>query len=317
MGLKGLKATKSTATPSRVSGDYGSFDVGETTAPANDGSLSSYAIAAEDLRLEYQLTEGKGETLVALDQLNVRIPKGQFVFLLGPSGCGKSTFLNVVAGLHPPTRGRLLLQGKNVQGPGADRAVVFQDYAVLPWRTVEKNVRFGLELQGRLDDHGKRRVQECIEMVGLQGFEKAFPRELSGGMQQRVGLARALAIDPEILLMDEPFAAVDAITREVMQNELMQIVRSTGQTVVFITHSVDEALTLGDRILVLTNRPARVKGDLEPDIPKAGLDAATIRSSAEYGEARQRIWDLLAEEITGATPSHGGPDEGSAPSAAS
>lgn len=316
MGLKGLKSTKSTPTSSHVSSGYGSFDVAEAATSQNHDSLSSYAISAQDLRLEYQLTEGKGETLVALDQLNVNIPKGQFVFLLGPSGCGKSTFLNVVAGLHLPTRGRLLLQGKDVQGPGQDRAVVFQDYAVLPWRTVEKNVRFGLELQGRLDEHGKRRVHECIEMVGLQGFEKAFPRELSGGMQQRVGLARALAIDPEILLMDEPFAAVDAITREVMQNELMQIVRATGQTVVFITHSVDEALTLGDRILVLTNRPARVKGDLEPDIPKAGLDAATIRSSTEYGEARQQIWDLLAGEITGAKSSGSGPDEGNTSSTA-
>ncbi len=303
MGLKGLKSTKSVGAPPKAASGYGSFQVGETAVSGNDEPLSSYAIAAQDLRLEYQLTEGKGETLVALDQLNVKIPKGQFVFLLGPSGCGKSTFLNVVAGLHLPTRGRLLLQGKDVRGPGADRAVVFQDYAVLPWRTVEKNVRFGLELQGRLDESGKKRVRECLRMVGLEGFEKAYPRELSGGMQQRVGLARALAIDPEILLMDEPFAAVDAITREVMQNELMQIVRSTGQTVVFITHSVDEALTLGDRILVLTNRPARVKGDLEPDIPKAGLDAATIRSTAEYGEARQQIWDLLAEEITGAKTS--------------
>lgn len=311
MGLKGLKSTKSGGAPPEAASGYGSFQVGETAVSGNDGPLSSYAIAAQDLRLEYQLTEGKGETLVALDQLNVKIPKGQFVFLLGPSGCGKSTFLNVVAGLHLPTRGRLLLRGQDVRGPGPDRAVVFQDYAVLPWRTVEKNVRFGLELQGRLDEHGKERVQECIRMVGLQGFEKAYPRELSGGMQQRVGLARALAIDPEILLMDEPFAAVDAITREVMQNELMQIVRSTGQTVVFITHSVDEALTLGDRVLVLTNRPARVKGDLEPDIPKAGLDAATIRSTVEYGEARQQIWDLLSEEITGAGTS--GTGEGDDP----
>lgn len=314
MGLKGLKSTRSESAPPQAASAYGSFQVGETAVSGNDEPLSSYAIVAQDLRLEYQLTEGKGETLVALDQLNVRIPKGQFVFLLGPSGCGKSTFLNVVAGLHLPTRGRLLLQGQDVRGPGSDRAVVFQDYAVLPWRTVEKNVRFGLELQGRFDDHGKKRVQECIRMVGLDGFEKAYPRELSGGMQQRVGLARALAIDPEILLMDEPFAAVDAITREVMQNELMQIVRSTGQTVVFITHSVDEALTLGDRILVLTNRPARVKGDLEPDVPKTGLDAATIRSTAEYGEARQQIWDLLAEEITGAEPSGSGQDEGATPS---
>lgn len=297
----GLKSTKSTTTP-QGEGAYQNFEVGQAM-PSGNHDPSSYAISAQNLRLDYQLSEGKGQTLTALDQFNVNIPKGQFVFLLGPSGCGKSTFLNVVAGLHLPTRGRLLLSGKDVQGPGEDRAVVFQDYAVLPWRTVEKNVRFGLELQGKLDDRGKQRVQECIKMVGLQGFEKAFPRELSGGMQQRVGLARALAIDPQILLMDEPFAAVDAITREVMQNELMQIVRTTGQTVVFITHSVDEALTLGDRILVLTNRPARVKGDLHPDIPKEGLDAATIRSTAEYGEARQEIWDLLTEEITGAKSS--------------
>lgn len=301
----GVKSTKS-ATATKAESGYQRFGVGATSVSGNHDP-TSYAISAQDLRLEYQLSEGKGQTLIALDQFNVDIPEGQFVFLLGPSGCGKSTFLNVVAGLHLPTRGRLLLSGKDVEGPGEDRAVVFQDYAVLPWRSVEKNVRFGLELQGKLDDHARQRVQDCIRMVGLQGFEKAYPRELSGGMQQRVGLARALAIDPQILLMDEPFAAVDAITREVMQNELMQIVRETGQTVVFITHSVDEALTLGDRILVLTNRPARVKGDLQPDIPKEGLDAATIRASAEYGEARQHIWDLLTEEITG--KSSGGQDE--------
>lgn len=308
----GLKSTKAHTPPRKSGKAYENFEAGGVPV-SDDHHGAACAIEAQDLRLEYQLSENKRETLVALDDFNVQIPKGQFVFLLGPSGCGKSTFLNVVAGLHLPTRGRLLLNGSHVKGPGQDRAVVFQDYAVLPWRTVEKNVRFGLELQGKLDEKGKQRVHDCIRLVGLQGFEKAFPRELSGGMRQRVGLARALAIDPEILLMDEPFAAVDAITREVMQNELMQIVRSMGQTVVFITHSVDEALTLGDRILVLTNRPARVKGDLQPSIPKEEMDAATIRSTPEYGEARQEIWDLLAEEIgTGRGTASGEAENGTA-----
>lgn len=289
---------------------HDAVDVGLPQA-SHDGQAPAGAIEARNLGVDYQLSDRKrGQSLTVLEDFTIQIPKGQFVLLLGPSGCGKSTFLNVVAGLQPPSRGRLLIGGKDVQGPGVDRAVVFQDYAVLPWRTVEKNVRFGLELQGKLDRDGKDRVRECIRKVGLEGFEKAFPRELSGGMRQRVGLARALAIDPEILLMDEPFAAVDAITRELMQNELLQIVRSTGQTVVFITHSVDEALTLGDRILVLANRPARVKGDLQPAIPKKEHDTATIRSTPEYGAARQQIWDLLEKEILAAKEDEASKAEG-------
>jgi NitT/TauT family transport system ATP-binding protein len=200
----------------------------------------------------------------------------------------------VVAGLVAPAAGEIEVYGKPVTGPGPDRAVVFQDYALMPWRTVEKNVRFGLEMQGRVDKDTDAKVARYIGMVGLAGFEKAYPRELSGGMRQRVGLARALVTEPRLLLMDEPFAAVDAMTRELMQEELTRIVAETGQAVMFITHGVDEAITLGDRIAVVTNRPGRIKEILEVDLPRPRSRAS--RQLPEFQALRDRIWDLLSEE---------------------
>jgi NitT/TauT family transport system ATP-binding protein len=203
--------------------------------------------------------------------------------------------LNLVAGLRFPAAGELLVDGKPVTGPAQDRAVVFQEYALMPWRTVEGNVRFGLEMQRRIDSSSDEKIAHYIDLVGLTGFEDSYPRELSGGMRQRVGLARALATEPRILLMDEPFAAVDAITRELMQDELAQIVAKTGQTIIFITHSVDEAITLGERIVVVSSRPGRVKEILPVTIarPRSGRQ---IRHLPEYSELRDRIWDLLGGE---------------------
>lgn len=180
-------------------------------------------------------------------------------------------------------------------GPEHDRAVVFQEYALMPWRTVEGNVRFGLEMQKRIDSSTADKVAHYIELVGLTGFEDSYPRELSGGMRQRVGLARALVTEPRILLMDEPFAAVDAITRELMQDELAQIVTKTGQTIIFITHSVDEAITLGDRIVVVSNRPGRVKEIIPVTIPRP-RSGRKIRHMPEYADLRDRIWNLLGTE---------------------
>jgi len=248
-------------------------------------------IEARDLVIEYQLARGQ-DPLVALEGLTVKVDEGEFLVVVGPSGCGKSTFLNVVGGLFGPSAGELLVGGKPVQGPGPDRAMVFQDYALLPWRDVYKNVQFGLEVQGLLDKGSRERILSYIELVGLKGFENSYPRELSGGMRQRVGLARALVTEPRILLMDEPFAAIDAITRETMQDELLRIVGQTGQTCVFITHSVDEAITLADRIVVLTDRPGRVRGVLEVDIPRPRV-GNTLRHHPQYTELRDELWRLL------------------------
>lgn len=248
-------------------------------------------IEANDLAIEYQLARGQ-DPLVALEGLTVTVRDGEFLVIVGPSGCGKSTFLNVIGGLFPPSAGQLLVGGKPVDGPGRDRAMVFQDYALLPWRDVFGNVQFGLELQGRLSKDSKDKIQHYIELVGLKGFESSYPRELSGGMRQRVGLARALVTEPKILLMDEPFAAIDAITRETMQDELLRIVGQTGQTCVFITHSVDEAITLADRIVVLTDRPGRVRGVLEVDIPRPRT-ANTLRHHENYTVLRDEVWRLL------------------------
>jgi NitT/TauT family transport system ATP-binding protein len=259
-------------------------------------AAGSGTIEARDLVIEYQLARGQAP-LVALDGLSVTVRHGEFLVIVGPSGCGKSTFLNVVGGLFPPSAGELLVGGKPVDGPGPDRAMVFQDYALLPWRDVRGNVRFGLEVQHRLDDDSDDEIQRFIELVGLKGFEKSYPRELSGGMRQRVGLARALVTRPQILLMDEPFAAVDAITRETMQDELLRIVAQTGQTGVFITHSVDEAITLADRIVVLTDRPGRVRGILEVDIPRPRTGNA-LRHHPQYAELRDEVWRLLRKKHT-------------------
>jgi NitT/TauT family transport system ATP-binding protein len=252
------------------------------------------AISARGVRVEYERSRQR-DTLVALEDFTVDILEGEFLTIVGPSGCGKSTFLNLVAGLWFPAAGELLVNGDPVTGPAQDRAVVFQEYALMPWRTVEGNVRFGLEMQRRIDSSTDEKVAHYIELVGLTGFEDAYPRELSGGMRQRVGLARALATEPRILLMDEPFAAVDAMTREVMQDELAEIVQKTGQTIIFITHSVDEAITLGDRLVVVSSRPGRVKEIIRVTIPRP-RSGRQIRHVPQYTEIRDRIWELLGGE---------------------
>lgn len=256
-------------------------------------SADSLAVEARHVSVEYERTREK-TTLVALEDFNLDVRGGEFLTIVGPSGCGKSTFLNVVAGLTFPVAGQVKVYGKEVTGPGIDRAVVFQDYALLPWRTVEANVRFGLEMQKRLNSAAGDKVARYIDMVGLSGFEKAYPRELSGGMRQRVGLARALATEPSLLLMDEPFAAVDAMTREIMQAELSKIVATTGQAVIFITHSVDEAITLGDRIAVVTRRPGRIKEIIDVELPKPR--SREIRHVPEFQAIRDHIWELLSSE---------------------
>jgi NitT/TauT family transport system ATP-binding protein len=235
-------------------------------------------------------------TVTALQDVELDIAPGEFTVLVGPSGCGKSTLLDLLGGLDSPTSGRILLDGAPVEGPGLDRGIVFQQYALLPWRTALGNVEFGLEATGVSRRERAERAREVLDLVGLQGFQDRHPHELSGGMRQRVAIARSLAYDPGVLLMDEPFGALDAQTRESLQDELLRIWERTGKTIVFITHSIDEAVHLGQRVAVLTSRPGRVK-----EVVPIGIDGRTeaedLRSSPEFAEHRHRIWELLHDEI--------------------
>ncbi|MFF5444213.1 ABC transporter ATP-binding protein [Streptomyces sp. NPDC012888] len=230
----------------------------------------------------------------ALDGVDLEIGSGEFLVVVGPSGCGKSTLLDLLGGLTRPTEGRILLDGDPVTGPGLDRGTVFQQYALLPWRTAQGNVEFGLEATGVPRRRRAARAREFLELVGLAGFEDRHPHELSGGMRQRVAIARALAYDPDVLLMDEPFAALDAQTREALQGELRRIWETTGKTVVFITHGIEEAVYLGQRVAVMTSRPGRIK-----EVVPVALDGHTgdVRSSPEFARYRHEIWDLLHDEV--------------------
>jgi len=240
--------------------------------------------------------------LVALRDISLEVDRGEFLAIVGPSGCGKTTLINMIAGFVRPISGTVKVRGAKVDGPGADRAMVFQDYALLPWRTVARNVEFAMEnRRGRVPSgERQRRIARALELVGLVGFEKSYPHELSGGMRQRVGIARALVGEPEILLMDEPFGAVDAMTREVMQAELEKIISGTGQTVVFITHSIDEAITLGDRIVVVSHRPGTIREILDVDIPRPRFDPRNdVKRSDRFAEIRGHLWQLLSGEALG------------------
>ena len=234
---------------------------------------------------------------MALDGVNLKIMDGEFVSIVGPSGCGKTTFLSVVDGLIPATSGRILVDGKVVTRPGPDRAVVFQDASLLPWRTVLDNVLYGLECIGLAEAEANERAERFIDMVGLGGFEQHYPYELSGGMQQRVNLARALVMDPQILLMDEPFAALDAQTREVMQEELLPIWAQAKKTVLFVTHQIDEAIYLSDRVVVFSGRPGRVKEIIQVEIERPRK--LRFKREPRFHAIEDRIWSLIEDDVKG------------------
>ncbi|MFD7611463.1 ABC transporter ATP-binding protein [Streptomyces sp. NPDC059828] len=239
---------------------------------------------------------GRSEQFTALHGIDLRIEAGEFVSVVGPSGCGKSTLLDLLGGLTRPSAGRILVDGKQVTGPGTDRGIVFQQYALLPWRTAQGNVEFGLEAIGVPRRERAERARAHLDLVGLSGFEDRHPHELSGGMRQRVAIARSLAYDPDVLLMDEPFAALDAQTRESLQDELLRIWQRTGKTIVFITHGIEEAVYLGGRVAVLTSRPGRVK-EVVPVSFESRTTADDLRSSPEFAHYRHLIWRLLHDEV--------------------
>jgi NitT/TauT family transport system ATP-binding protein len=232
--------------------------------------------------------------LEALRNVDVEVERGGFVSVVGPSGCGKTTFLRIVAGLEPASTGEVLLDGREVRGPGGDRGFVFQSDNLLPWRTVLANALIGPEVAGRAAAE-KRRTLDLLKLVGLEGFENYYPRQLSGGMRQRVNLARALAIDPQILLMDEPFSALDAQTREIMQTELMRIWEQGRKTVLFVTHQIDEAVFLSDRILVFARRPGRLQESVDIALPRPRRLA--IKRTAEFVAYVDHIWRLIEDDV--------------------
>ena len=229
--------------------------------------------------------------VVALKDIDLVIPDGQFVCLLGPSGCGKSTLLNAVAGFSLPTSGSIIAGGKTVTGPGPDRGMVFQEYALFPWMTVEQNVAFGLEIKGMDATAIEQRVMALLETLGLKDFRARFPKDLSGGMRQRVAIARILALDSPIMLMDEPFGALDALTRRNLQDELLRIWAELKKTILFVTHSIEEAIYLADRIVVMTYRPGTVKRDIVVDLPRLRDPA-----SAEFNALKRELGLLVMEE---------------------
>jgi NitT/TauT family transport system ATP-binding protein len=234
-----------------------------------------------------------GRPVLALEDVSLEVRVGEFVALLGPSGCGKSTLLYLIGGFLPTETGKILIDGKAVAGPGPDRGIVFQNFALFPWKTVRANILYGLERQGLPRQEREQRAQAFVDLVGLKGFEDSYPSQLSGGMKQRTALARTLAFDPEILLMDEPFGALDAQTRSLMQAELLRIWQRTPKTVIFVTHDVQEAVFLADRVAVMSARPGRIKAIVETAFDKN--DPKIFKSKA-FVDKFDELWTLVRDE---------------------
>ena len=240
--------------------------------------------------------------LQATDRIDLAIPAGEFVTLVGPSGCGKTTLLKALAGFIRPSEGSILCDGKPVRGPSPERGVVFQELAILPWRTVRRNIGHGLEIARVPRGERERTVTRLIELTGLTGFEERYPHELSGGMRQRVAVARTWAANPQVILMDEPFAAVDAITRLTLQEELARLCAATAKTVFFITHSVDEAVFLGDRVLVMTRRPGRIKAVIDVPGRAGGRDWESFKVEGAMQALVEQVLRLVREERGAVAP---------------
>ncbi|MDR0570371.1 MAG: ABC transporter ATP-binding protein [Clostridiales Family XIII bacterium] len=267
----------------------------------------SVNIVVKDMGLDYAIRGGgrKGGKLTALDGVSLEVKQGEFLSVVGPSGCGKSTLLYILAGLIRKSRGTVLINGREITGPALDRGIVMQGYALFPWRTVQRNVEFGLEVKGTPKAARRRKALEYLESVGLSDFAQRYPYELSGGMKQRVAIVRALAYDPDILLMDEPFAAVDEQTREMLHEELLRIWEATHKTIIFVTHSIDEAVFLSDRVAVMSAGPGAIKRIIDVNLrrPRAG---GAVKASVDFSVLRNRVWRLLQNmpdsEREGAAP---------------
>ncbi|WP_062376793.1 ABC transporter ATP-binding protein [Treponema endosymbiont of Eucomonympha sp.] len=266
----------------------------EKASSIPDNAVKDFKIVARNINRVFQTKrggEGKRE-FTAIENVNLTVKKGEFVTIVGPSGCGKSTLLDIFAGLSEPTSGDIYIDGRKVTGPALDRGIVLQGYALFPWRTVRQNIEYGLEIKKVKKRERKIISDRFIDLVDLKGFEDSFPYELSGGMRQRVAIARALAYDPEVLLMDEPFAAVDAQTRETLQDELLSIWEKTDKTIIFITHSIEEAVFLADRVAVMSSSPGRIKTIVNVTLPRPRRMSGT-RNSIDFSRITGVVWNLL------------------------
>ena len=258
--------------------------------PMHKISLEVPKVGLSDICLSYR-TQSE-ERLLALDHINLQVKAGEFLCIVGPSGCGKSTLLHLIAGLHQQTSGEVLIDGKRVQGPGTDRILIFQELGLFPWLTVGQNVEFGMKMKGLSKAEREEKTQYYLRLVHLSQFKDSYTHQLSGGMRQRVALARALATEPDVLLMDEPFAALDAQTRDLLHDELERIWFETGRTIIFVTHNVREAIRLGDRVALLTFRPGRVKREFPIDLPRP-----RVLEDTHVALAAREILGELREEI--------------------
>jgi len=276
----------------------GKFGPAPVTSPENVPERIA-KVGLNEICLSYRTRSG--ERLLALDHINLQVEPGEFVCVVGPSGCGKSTLLHLIAGLHSQTSGEILIDGKPVQGPGTDRILIFQEHGLFPWLTVGENVEFGMKMKGVPKSERREKVHYYLHLVHLGKFEKSYIHQLSGGMRQRVAIARALATEPDVLLMDEPFAALDAQTRDLLHDELERIWNETGRTILFVTHNVREAVRLGDRVVLLTFRPGRVKNEFPVDLPRPRQleDPDVARTAREIlDELRSEINRSLEEEYS-------------------
>lgn len=240
----------------------------------------------ENLSRRFESEDGEGVN--ALCEISLEVKQGEFICILGPSGCGKTTLLRIIAGLEEPTDGHVKMNDEEVHGPNENLVMIFQDYSLFPWKNIADNVMFGLELRGVPPEKRREKAEEYIELVGLSSFRTNYPHELSGGMRQRVAVARALAVEPAVLLMDEPFGALDAQTRNLLQCEILEIWEKTHKTILFVTHSVDEALFLADRIIVLTSRPGKIREIIDVNLPRP-----RERTDAEFGSLRKYVLRLI------------------------
>jgi len=276
--------------PARIAGAREKSGRISVPRPFHGVSHETPKVRLTDICLSYRTHSG--ERLLALDHINLQVKAGEFLCIVGPSGCGKSTLLHLIAGLHQQTSGEVLIDGKKVQGPGTDRILIFQELGLFPWLTVGQNVEFGMKMKGIGKVEREEKARYYLRLVHLSQFKDSYTHQLSGGMRQRVALARALATEPDVLLMDEPFAALDAQTRDLLHDELERIWFETGRTIIFVTHNVREAIRLGDRVALLTFRPGRVKREFPIDLPRP-----RVLEDVHVAHAAREILDELREEI--------------------